>query len=343
MVTPKPLADTHSNKPISSKTLHIAGIITIVYGLEELPASCQSISCLWLLHPRLQTKDIMANVASSCIHDWNSQPSSERTVGLIAVAFDQRNHGSREQQASSNQAWREGNVTHAQDMFSIFHGTAVDTSLLIEHLGSYIFNEPNAPAINQHMVVGISLGGHAAWQVLFNDPRVTAGVVIIGCPDYTRLMTDRARLSKLSTYTATDPSSFLGSVDFPHALLSSISRSDPAGILFGTSSIPSHPSEAEQARLRPILDSKVRNKRILVCSGGADKLVPYHCSKPFLDFLKDATGQEEGWYRDGNVSVEDNVYEGVGHAYSEEMARDTVRFVRKALMDGIEHGLSPKL
>jgi dienelactone hydrolase len=32
--------------------------------------------------------------------------------------------------------------------------------------------------------MGVSLGGHAAWQVLFNDPRVTAGVVIIGCPDY---------------------------------------------------------------------------------------------------------------------------------------------------------------
>jgi dienelactone hydrolase len=34
--------------------------------------------------------------------------------------------------------------------------------------------------------MGISLGGHAAWQVLFADPRVTAGVVIIGCPDYMR-------------------------------------------------------------------------------------------------------------------------------------------------------------
>jgi pimeloyl-ACP methyl ester carboxylesterase len=66
----------------------------------------------------------------------------------------------------------------------VFHGTALDTSLLIDHLGSYIFNEPNAPLIEQHLVMGISLGGHAAWQVLLNDPRVTAGVVIIGCPDY---------------------------------------------------------------------------------------------------------------------------------------------------------------
>jgi dienelactone hydrolase len=69
---------------------------------------------------------------------------------------------------------------------SIFHGTATDTSLLIDHLPSYVFNAVESPPIKQHLVLGISLGGHAAWQVLFADPRVTAGVVIIGCPDYIR-------------------------------------------------------------------------------------------------------------------------------------------------------------
>lgn len=69
---------------------------------------------------------------------------------------------------------------------SIYHGTAVDTSLLIDHIGSYILHGPDAPTIDQHLVLGVSLGGHAAWQVLFSDPRVTAGVVIIGCPDYMR-------------------------------------------------------------------------------------------------------------------------------------------------------------
>jgi pimeloyl-ACP methyl ester carboxylesterase len=69
---------------------------------------------------------------------------------------------------------------------SIFHGTALDTSLLIDHLGSYILHGPDSPIINQHLVAGISLGGHSAWQVFFNEPRVTAAVVIIGCPDYAR-------------------------------------------------------------------------------------------------------------------------------------------------------------
>jgi len=59
----------------------------------------------------------MASTANKCINDWNQRPSSDRKVGLIAVAFDQRNHGSREVQRVANQTWRDGNVRHAQDMF----------------------------------------------------------------------------------------------------------------------------------------------------------------------------------------------------------------------------------
>jgi len=336
MATPNPLEKTHSKSlaPVSAKIFHIAGILTVVHGLDELPPSCKSISCLWLLHPRLQNKDIMASVASRCIDDWNQRPSSDRRVGLIAVAFDQRNHGSREVNSLANEAWRGGNVTHAQDMFSIFHGTALDTGLLIDHLGSYIFHGSDAPSIDQHLVLGISLGGHAAWQVLFNEPRVTAAVVVIGCPDYIRLMTDRARLSKLETYTSSNLSNFLGSKDFPKALISCIQKCDPRGLLFGTSDIDPNPSEEQQTHIREILDSKLKGKRVLVCSGGDDRLVPYHCSEPFMKFLKNATS---GWYKDGNVYVEDNVYPGVGHAYSDGMVKDTTRFVSDIL-----GGTSPK-
>jgi hypothetical protein len=117
MATPNPLSDTHSTPPpqISSKTFHIAGILTTVYGLDELPQGPKSISCLWLLHPRLQTKQIMESVASTCIIDWNQRRSSNHF--LICVAFDQRNHGSREVSSLANEAWRGGNPTHAQDMF----------------------------------------------------------------------------------------------------------------------------------------------------------------------------------------------------------------------------------
>lgn len=192
MATPNPLEKTHSSTPpeVSSKTFHIAGILTTIYGLEELPSSCDTVSCLWLLHPRLQTKEVMASIGSVCIHDWNHHRKSSSKKGLIAVAFDQRNHGTREVEKIANEAWKAGNPRHAQDMFSIFHGTAMDTSLLMDHLGSYVFHDPGAPPIEQHFVLGISLGGHAAWQVLFHEPRVSAAVVIIGCPDYMRKSED---------------------------------------------------------------------------------------------------------------------------------------------------------
>jgi len=142
------------------------------------------------------------------------------------------------------------------------------------------------------------------------------------------VMTDRARLSKLETYTSSNGVSFLGSKDFPKALISSVQKWDPRGLLFGISDIEPFPSKTEQVRLRQILDSKIKGKQILICSGGDDKLVPYHCAEPFIKFLKNATS---GWYKDGNVYVEDNVYPGVGHAYSEGMVKDTTRFVSDVL------------
>lgn len=162
-------------------------------------------------------------------------------------------------------------------------------------------------------------------------------------------MTDRARLSKRSTYTTTQDTlepTFLGSPDFPQSLITACANHDPKALLFGTLPLPTnsapslspppastHPlSSSEQQRLRPILNAKLKGKRILVCSGGADKLVPYHCSEPFLRFLKHATWKG-GWYADGGVVVEDRVYEGVGHAYSEGMVVDATRFIRDALAD----------
>lgn len=195
MATPNPLESTQSTPPpsISSKTYHIAGILTTVYGLEELPKSCTGISVLWLLHPRLQTKDTMYSIGATIIAAYNasittSSSSSGPKKGLIAVTFDQRNHGSRLVVPLANEAWRQENPTHAQDMFSIFHGTAMDTSLLIDHLGSYVLHEEGMEkrSIDEHFCLGISLGGHAAWQCWFAEERIKAAVVIIGCPDYMR-------------------------------------------------------------------------------------------------------------------------------------------------------------
>lgn len=140
----------------------------------------------------------------------------------------------------------------------------------------------------------------------------------------TGVMTDRARLTKLDTYTEGNGKNFHGSKHFPTALVAAIRRWDPTGLLFQGKEIEASPSSEEQERIRKILDARVKSKSILVCSGGADKLVPYHCAEPFMKFFKNATS---GWYRDGNVYVEDNVYDGVGHAYSDVMAKDAERFI----------------
>lgn len=105
--------------PVSKQVFTIAGISTAVYGLGELAPDVQDVACLWLLHPRLQTQACMGSLAAAALHDWNKRDGCKR-VGLLAVTFDQRNHGSREVAPLANEAWHAGNERHAQDMFSIY-------------------------------------------------------------------------------------------------------------------------------------------------------------------------------------------------------------------------------
>lgn len=353
--TPNPMEGLPEPPAVSVKTLAVTGILVDVYGLEELPSNLTHVSVLWLHNPRLGTKARMAPMAHRAVGEYNAtrQPSSTR--GLIAAAFgeqspflstpissgpgrltdrlepcpDQRNHGTREVHPLANQSWNKGNPHHAQDMVGIISGTVVDTSLLIDALPAYLFLEscPSSPIFDQHICLGVSLGGHSTWQALFTEPRITAGVSIIGCPDFQLLMKDRARLSKLPTYDkSTAGSGFLGSRDFPPGLVAQCARFDPKGILFGAGEVPAEgtPDEAEQARLRPILDAHVKGKKLLMCTGGADKLVPWRCSEPFTKFF---TAAAEGWYKDSSLVADNRVYAGVGHECSDGMVVDAVRFV----------------
>ena len=120
MATPNPLERTYPDPPapVSKHCYLISGLWTTVYGLDEAKDNTE-VSCLWLFHPRLQTQGSMQQIAYSVVEDWLRQPSSP-TAGLIAVSFDQRNHGTREMNNLANKAWRDGNENHAQDMFSIY-------------------------------------------------------------------------------------------------------------------------------------------------------------------------------------------------------------------------------
>jgi len=118
---------TYPNSPpvVSKKTFTISGILTTVYGLDDLPVEATNVTCLWLLHPRLQTQSCMEPVAASAITDWNHQLKATESAGhrLIAASFDQRNHGSREVNKLANEAWRSGNESHAQDMLGIYRSS----------------------------------------------------------------------------------------------------------------------------------------------------------------------------------------------------------------------------
>lgn len=131
MATPNPLEGLRGSAApprVSQKTFHIAGILATVYGIEELSSPEQPVACLWLLHPRLQTQECMATIAAQTIAAWDKRQltgtaGAGQGKGLIAVSFDQRNHGTRQVDAVSNEAWRNGNPRHAQDMFSIYRAS----------------------------------------------------------------------------------------------------------------------------------------------------------------------------------------------------------------------------
>ncbi|KAM0285616.1 hypothetical protein ACHAQH_001322 [Verticillium albo-atrum] len=326
---------TPSAKPAASKrTILMAGLPSDAYGLEEVASlPTTAVSCLWLHHPRTRRKEDMADFAMRIVSDWHQRRRDNRSSrGLVAVVFDQRNHGGRLVEERANNAWKKGNATHAIDMAGAITGMVSDTRGLIDLVDGYLGHELGSmkdgdwdAEIDQHLLLGVSLGGHSAWQALFDEPRIRAAVVIIGCPDFMALMTNRAKNAGLSSYTADDKgASFLGSKDFPKDLVRACAKHDPKAILFGTGMIPKKPSEEEQQQLKAVLNDRLKGKKFLVCSGGDDKLVPYSQSKRFLEFLESAT---KTWYKEGGIVLENKVYEGIGHAFSEDMVEDAVRFL----------------
>lgn len=51
-------------------------------------------------------------------------------------------------------------------------------------VGSYLFRGEEGRTIDRHVAFGFSMGGHSVWQLMFAEPRVRAGVVVVGCPDF---------------------------------------------------------------------------------------------------------------------------------------------------------------
>lgn len=194
---------------VSKCTIPMSGLLVDAYGLREastplvissaepLPPP-QKITCLWLHHARTRTKEAMGDFACHAIAAWNKRRAQLAAMknavedrGLVALAFDQRNHGTRMVDEKANGSWRDGNKLHAVDMMGMIAGMVDDTRGLMDVVEGYINHhkegeEMEHQDVDMHVVAGKSLGGHSAWQLMFKEKRIDAGVIIVGCPDYMR-------------------------------------------------------------------------------------------------------------------------------------------------------------
>lgn len=181
-------------------------------------------------------------------------------------------------------------------------------SYLIDFLPSYLFPN-NERQIAQWLVAGKSLGGHSTWITLRHgmqycsfsfsahhntiniEPRISLAVPIIACPDYTKLITARAKYSKIP----------LEPPYFPAALQAYIATHDPARAPY-TANDTSNP---------------FLGKKVLVLSGGSDPLVPFKYSEEFVAGLNVGA--------DGVKKVV--VVPGVEHECTPGMVKEMVEFV----------------
>lgn len=141
------------------------------------------------------------------------------------------------------------------------------------------------------------------YQLLTHDPRVTLGIPIIGCPDYTTLTTQRIK-------------SHGGPAIFPRSLQDLLKRTDPINSAFDSPDPEKNP---------------LWNKKLLVLTGVADDVVPANLGEPFFERLQVGPhGVKERWSQ-----------EGCGHRCSSEMIERAADFLwREGLSSAAEGGKS---
>ncbi|KAI0048999.1 alpha/beta-hydrolase [Auriscalpium vulgare] len=281
---------------VKKQTFNVGGLEVHVHLKADLLSSKAEgpVAALIALHGRTGSCRDFDETAQA-IFKWADEAASsgKNHRDFIFVTFDQRNHGARTVDAFANGGWdkepEKHNQRHALDMYAIQTGTARDVSFVIDYLPAYVF--PNDErTISEWAVAGVSLGGHAAWLTLRNEPRVRIGIPIIGCPDYLTLIDLRADKHGIP----------LAPPYMPESLRTIVHRDDPASAGFRSTK----PGE------NPFL-----GKRILVLSGEADTLVPWVASSDFVEGLEVGEGRKKVL-----------LLNGVKHEYTPEMIRELFEF-----------------
>lgn len=191
-------------------------------------------------------------------------------------------------------SWKDQNPRHAMDLYAMVHGTARDVSFLIDLLPAYIFPQDER-TVACWACTGKSLGGHSVWALLAAEPRISVGVPFIGCPDFQKLLQDRARIN-FQPY---------GPPAVPHSLQALIRTIDPAA--------NPHYGSFDPQR------NPFWGKKICVCMGDVDKLVKPSYAEEFLRNLVVGEPDNSSDTGTGFSGLKIFVQENCGHTVTERM------------------------
>ncbi|KAH7136273.1 Alpha/Beta hydrolase protein [Dactylonectria macrodidyma] len=174
--------------PRSSLTvLNIAGFHVYLYGVEQLNAEqAKDTTVLFHIHGRTRTYKDAEEIAHRLLSECRTRGPTKK--GLVVATLDNRNHGSRAIDETAIQDWEGGNPRHAQDMLSMMDGIVADVQTIITFLESYV---EGLFTPTKFIVTGVSLGGHATWDILARDDRVNNGIIIVGSPNLTDMLRER--------------------------------------------------------------------------------------------------------------------------------------------------------
>lgn len=126
-------------------------------------------------------------------------------------------------------------------------------------------------------------------MVLRDEPRITLGIPVVGCPDYVSLLTPR-----IAEHPPSTGQRELAAPAFPASLAQLVAKEDPCAVDY----------RSHDPSVNPYI-----GKQILVLGGAEDRLVPpKHGQKMFEDMYLGPHGAKEMI-----------VQEGVGHHMSPEM------------------------
>ncbi|BEJ13460.1 hypothetical protein CspHIS471_0306340 [Cutaneotrichosporon sp. HIS471] len=250
----------------SHKNVWLVDLAANVYGLEEIKGSNRPISVVMLAHGWANKAKQMEAMASGLVGEslrLAREGDREVTHDMLVVTLDQRNHGDRRRNPDGLSTYR--HPMRPADMLTVVTGGVHDYQLVMDFLGSYLF-PLDERVITRWMASGVSMGGHLAWRLLRDDPRVRVGVPIVSIPP--------EKLGTLLTI-ASEREGTLGTAakPYPASLRRVYERATPPGAYMG--------------------------KKILCLYGEVDAMVPYALGAEALKgIMEEYPGDVQFWIQE---------------------------------------------